>query len=122
MPCETPAPPAIAARALIGHLSEYQRLLAVLDAQPGTVVVAADPLSGASAVVRSALEELGAASVYVDARGALDDTDLAMAIADAAVGVFRPEASAWWTGSSPVGDLEGLRLHRTLSERGVDLE
>src|SRR3954451_9439625 len=98
MASKTQAPPAVPARTLIGHLSEYQRLLTVLDAQPGTAVVAAEPLSGASAVVRSALEELSAPCVYVDARGALDDTDLAMAIADAAVGVFRPEASAWWTG------------------------
>jgi hypothetical protein len=53
MASETQARPAVPARTLIGHLSEYQRLLTVLDAQPGTVVVAADPLSGASVVVRS---------------------------------------------------------------------
>lgn len=118
----TPHPSPEASRALIGHLSEYQRLLTVLDAQPGLVVLAADPLSGASAVVRLVLEELASPTVYVDARGALDEMDLGMAIADAAVDALRPEASAWWAGTAPPSDREGLRLHRALSELGVDLE
>ena len=118
----TPDPQRDASRVLLGHLSEYQRLLTVLDAQPGLVVLAADPLSGASAVVRLVLDELAAATVYVDARGALDEMDLGMAIGDAAVGALRPEASAWWSGTAPPSDREGLRLHRALSQQSIDLE
>jgi len=108
-----------ASRALIGHASEYQRLVTVLDAQPGVLVLAADPLSGASAVVRLALGKLGTPAVYVDARAASDEMDLAMAVADAAVGALRPPASAWWAGTAPPGDLEGLRLHRALGRHDV---
>ncbi|MCP9491979.1 MAG: hypothetical protein MSC31_19200 [Solirubrobacteraceae bacterium MAG38_C4-C5] len=110
------------ARALIGHLSEYNRLLAVLEAQPGVVVLAADPFSGTTGIVRQLLPELATPAVYADARGILDELDLAMAIADAAVTTLRPAAAAWWTGAAPTTDLEGLRLHRTLSHQGVDIE
>jgi hypothetical protein len=111
-----------ASRALIGHLSEYGRLLSVLDSDPGLLVLAADPLSGASEIVRLALEELVMRTVYVDARGALDERDLAMAIADAAVPALRPEAGAWWAGSASGSDLEGLRVHRLLDVSHVDVE
>jgi hypothetical protein len=109
-------------RAILGHLSEYQRLVTVLGTQPGLVVLAADPLSGASALVRLVLKQLDSPVVYVDARGALDEIDLGMAIADAAVAALNPQASAWWAGSAPPSDREGLRLHRALSRQGIDIE
>src|SRR3954447_3705256 len=98
---QTTRPDRLGPWALIGHLSEYQQLLAVLDTRPGLVVLAADPLSGASGVVRLTLEELSTPSIYVDARGSLDEMDLGMAIGDAAVAAFRPEAAAWWAGTAP---------------------
>lgn len=109
-------------RALIGHFSEYDRLLAVLEAQPGLVVLAADPFSGATGIVRQLLPGLAAPTVYADARGVLDELDLGMAVAGAAVATLQPAATAWWTGAAPTTDLEGLRLHRALSHQGVDID
>ena len=67
---QTTRPDRLGPWALIGHLSEYQQLLAVLDTRPGIVVLAADPLSGASGVVRLTLEELNTPTIYVDAPSA----------------------------------------------------
>lgn len=109
-------------RALIGRLGEYDRLLRVLDTQPGLLAVAADPLSGTTGVIRAVLPELEAASIYVDTRGLLDETYLAMAIADATVTALRPGARAWWMGTSAPGDRAGLQLRQALSSRSIDLE
>ena len=101
-------------RAVIGHLSEFERLRALLDALPGIVVLAADPLSGASGVVRAALAVSPHPAVYADARGAQDATDLAICIADAAIAALRPEANGWWRGTAPTGDPAGARLRRAV--------
>ncbi len=45
-----------------------------------------------------------------------------MVIADAAVRRFSPEAASWWGGRSAPMTTEGLRLSRSLSEEGIDLE
>ncbi len=110
------------AEALIGRLAEQRELLDVLDQRPGLTVAAADPLSGTSALVRSAVEELDGAHVVAGARSCADGLDLAMAVADAAVERLAPEAAAWWVGNAPPSSVAGLRLSRTLRELGIDLQ
>ena len=110
------------AEALTGRLAEYGELLDVLSERPGLTVVSADPWSGTSSLLLAAIEELDGPYVMVDARSATDSLDLAMAIADAAVARLASDASAWWSGTAPPTSAVGLRLSRTLSEAGVDLE
>lgn len=110
------------AEVLIGRLAEYQELLDTLGQRPGLTVIAADPLSGMSALLASVLEELHGSQVLADARSCADGLDLAMAVADAAVERLAPEAMAWWTRAAPPSSVAGLRLSRALSERGIDLE
>ena len=45
-------------RRLAGHLSEFETLLATLKSEPGTTVLAGDPLSGTSDLARHAAEAL----------------------------------------------------------------
>ena len=110
------------AEALTGRLAEYGELLDVLSERPGLTVVSADPWSGTSNVLSAAIEELDGPCVLVDARGATDSLDLAMAIADAGVAQLAADAAAWWSGTAPPTSAAGLRLARTLSEEGVDLD
>ncbi len=110
------------AEALVGRLAEYRELLDLLAQRPGLTVVAADPLSGTTALLGSVIEELDGARVIVDARRCGDGLDLAMAVADAAVEGLAPEATAWWTGTAPPSNVASLQLSRTLHERGIDLD
>ena len=109
-------------RLLIGRLAEYQELLGVLDSRQGLTVVAADPWSGTSAVVCSAIEESSWPCVFVDARSCTDELDLAMAIADATVATLAPEASGWWQRLAPPASKTGLELSRVLSTQDIHLE
>lgn len=115
----TSAPPA---RWLIGHLSEYQSLLVELDEQPGLHPLIADPFSGTTEVLRTALIEISYPSLYVDARSLVNELDLAMAIGDSAIRTLQPAAEAWWTGIAPPGDLGGVRLRRKLHELSLDTQ
>lgn len=108
------------AEVLTGRLAEYGELLDVLGERPGLTVISGDPWSGTSALLATAIAELDGACVVVDARGCGDSLDLAMAIADTAVAQLAPDASAWWMGTAPPASAAGLRLSRTLSQRGVD--
>lgn len=110
------------ARLLIGRLAEYQELLGLLDSRQGLTVIAADPWSGTSVVLRSAIEEIAWPCVLVDARPCANAVDLAMAIADAAVTALAPDAAGWWQRLAPPASTAGLRLSRVLSTEGVDLE
>ncbi len=109
-------------RLLIGRLAEYEELLGVLDTHQGLTVISADPWSGTSALLQSAVEELQASCVLVDARRCADELDLAMAIADAAVTALAPDAAGWWDGTAPPASTAGLRLSRTLSEASIELD
>ena len=110
------------AEVLTGRLAEYRELLDVLAERPGLTVISADPWSGTSDLLVAAIEELDGARVTVDARACADSLDLAMAIADATVSRLAPDAGAWWMGTAPPTSAAGLRLSRTLSQAGVDLD
>jgi hypothetical protein len=102
-------------------ISEYQELATSLAEYPDLLVVETDPLSGTSALLASALEDVERPVVAVDARTAGDELDLAMLIATAAVKLFKPRAASWWNGTS-AADTEGLQLSRRLAGRGIELE
>lgn len=108
------------AETLTGRLAEYQELLDLLTERPGLLVVASDPLSGASGLLSVATESLDGAFVKCDARACADAVDLAMTIADTAVEALAPDAVAWWTGSGPAASAAGLRLSRAAG--GLDLQ
>ena len=110
------------ASTLTGRVAEYQAILAALDEAAGATILASDPFSGTTSLLLSAAEEARQPCVIADARRARDTLDLAMVIADAAVRLFSPEATSWWSGRSTPMTTEGLRLSRTLSEEGIDLE
>lgn len=107
-------------RWLIGLLAEYYELLDRLAERQRLLVIEADPLSGASAVMSAALGASGLPSIIVDARAASEASDLALSIATGAIRALAPEASAWWSrgGSS---DRAGTRLARKAAGRGIDL-
>jgi hypothetical protein len=109
------------AELLTGRVTEYGELLDSLAEHPGMLVLSADPWSGTSALLQSAAADLENA-IIVDARRCRDALDLAMAIADRAVGEFAPDGDAWWASAGPPSDAAGLRLSRTLGARGVDVE
>jgi hypothetical protein len=109
-------------RLLTGHVAEWGELLGVLLERRGLTVIVADPLSGTSALLAAALTEYAQPHVLVDARRCADALDLAMAIADGAVAALAPEASAWWSGTAPPRSTAGLRVWRSLTERGVDVD
>lgn len=117
-----PEPTSEFASTLTGRLAEYHELLLLLEEAAGLTVLSCDPFSGASALLRDAAEEARRQCVLVDARGCADALDLAAAIADAGVSANAPEASAWWQGTGPPSGRAGLRLSRTLSVAGVDLD
>lgn len=110
------------AEVLTGRIAEYQELLDVLDQRPGLTVVSSDPWSGTSALLAAAIDELHGTRVLVDARSCTDSRDLAMVIADTAIAQLAPDAAAWWTEAAPPASAAGLRLSRTLHQRGLDLE
>lgn len=107
---------------LTGHVAEWGELLASLQEHVGLTVLVADPLSGASLVLPAALEASGEEHVLVDGRVCADARDLAMAIADAAVGALAPDALAWWQGAAPPSSTAGLRLRRRLHDKGIETE
>ncbi len=109
------------ARWLIGLLAEHRELAIRLAEHPDLLVIESDPLSGTSNLLALTLEDLDRPVVAVDARSAGDARDLAMAIAKASVVRLAPEAASWWNGTGQF-DVEGLRLTRTLADRGVDLD
>jgi hypothetical protein len=111
------------AEARIGHLPEYTDLRELLAEQPGLVVVAADPLSGTSALLATVQDDLAEEGDYLrcDARSCQDSLDLAMAIADSVVHSLAKDAEAWWMGEAAPASTAGLQLSRTLSEQGADL-
>ena len=107
---------------LTGHVAEWGELLTVLSEQTGLTVIVADPLSGTSQLLRSALEANGQRHLVVDARVSADARDLALAIADAAIETVAPEALAWWQGFAPPASTAGLRLRRQLHDSGIDTQ
>lgn len=110
------------AEALNGRLAEYQEILALIDQSPGLTVLACDPFSGATALLQAAAEEAHRPCVLVDARGCADILDLACAIGDATVRTLAPDAAAWWMGTAPPSTLSGLKLWRSVSTQGIDLD
>lgn len=119
---ESPSQPVPDGQLLTGHLVEWGELLSVLAERRGITVLVADPLSGTSALLAAALTENAQPHLLVDARRCADALDLAMAVADAAVAALAPEASAWWLGTASRGSTAGLRVWRSLSEEGVDVD
>jgi len=109
-------------RLLTGRVSEWGEVLELLSERHGLTVIVSDPWSGTSALLEDAVHEVGSPAILVDARRCSDALDLAMAIADGAVETFDAEASAWWLGAAPPNSTAGLRLSRSLSEQGVDLD
>ncbi len=111
----------VEARWLIGLMNEHRELAVRLAEHPDLLVIESDPLSGVSVLLAHALEDVDRTTVSVDARVAGDASDLAMAIATAGVTRLVPSAASWWN-STDAFDVEGLRLSRVLSRRGVDLD
>jgi len=109
-------------RLLTGRVSEWGELLELLSERHGLTVIVSDPWSGTSALVEEAVKEVDSPAILVDARRCADALDLAMAIADSAVGTLDADASAWWVGAAPPNSTAGLRLSRNLSEQGIDLD
>jgi hypothetical protein len=105
---------------LTGHVAEWNELLLLLEERRGLTVIVADPLSGTSALLASALEHNTLPSVLVDARRCGNPLDLAMAVADGAIAVLTPDATAWWMGAAPPSSTAGLRVSRLLNEHGLD--
>jgi len=119
---ESPTHPIPDGQLLTGHVVEWGELLSVLAERRGLTVLVADPLSGTSALLAAALTENAQPHLLVDARRCADALDLAMAIADAAVAALAPEATAWWLGAASPSSTAGLRVWRSLSEHGVDVD
>ena len=109
-------------RLLTGRVSEWGELLELLSERQGLIVIVSDPWSGTSALLEEAVHEAEGPAILVDARRCGDALDLAMAIADSAVGALDADASAWWLGEAPPNSTAGLRLSRSLNEQGVDLD
>ncbi len=108
-------------RSLIGLMSEHRELAIRLAEHPDLLVIESDPLSGASILLAHAPEDIDRPTVLVDARVTGSALDLAMAIATAGVTRLAPQAASWWNGAGTF-DVEGLRLSRTLSRSGIDLD
>jgi hypothetical protein len=109
-------------RLLTGRVSEWGELLELLSERHGLTVIVSDPWSGTSALLEEAVREVESPAILVDARRCGDALDLAMSIADNAVGTLDADALAWWLGAAPPNSTAGLRLSRSLSEQGVDLD
>ena len=109
-------------RLLTGRVSEWGELIELLSERHGLTVIVSDPWSGTSALLEEAVDEVETPAILVDARRCQDALDLAMGIADGAVTALDADASAWWLGAAPPNSTAGLRLSRTLSAQGVDLD
>lgn len=124
MPEPSPTPsPARWPLDYFGLAAMRDRLASLFDEGAGFTVIAADPLSGASNVLLAVAEQTPAV-LLVDARSATDVSDLALAIADAAVSRYFPEGYGWWVGgtnSMEGAGRGGLTLMRTLRALGIDL-
>lgn len=107
---------------VVGRLAEWWGLLETLSEHQALTVLVADPNSGTSPLLAAALVENAEPHLLVDARRCADALDLAMAVADAAIATFEPDATAWWLGTASPSSTAGLRLSRSLSDRGVDLD
>lgn len=107
---------------LTGRLAEFDALQERLREAPRLLVISAVPRSGVSRLLAQFDETAAATLVLVDARPCRDQLDLAMQIADAAIAHLQPAAAVWWQSTSPPTDAPGLRLARTLSENGIDLD
>jgi hypothetical protein len=108
------------AELLTGRVAEYGQLQSTVAERPGLLVVTSDPWSGTSPMLRSVLDDIEHQAILVDARRCRDAVDLAMAIADRAVGEFAPAAERWWMSAAPPSDAGGLRLARALSSLGLE--
>lgn len=106
---------------LMGLRSEDRELALRLVERPDLLVIESDPLSGASILLAHAIKDPDRSTVLVDARVSGSALDLAMAIATAAITRLAPQAASWWNGAGTF-DVEGLRLSRKLSDRGIDLD
>jgi hypothetical protein len=109
-------------RLLTGRVSEWGELLDLMSERQGLTVIVSDPWSGTSALLEEGVCEVESPAILVDARRCADALDLAMAIADDAVAALDADASGWWLGVAPPNSTAGLRLSRSLSEEGVDLD
>lgn len=116
---ESPASPSAHWR--IGLKSQYQELMLRMAEQPDLLVIESDPLSGTSILLAQALKDVEQPIISVDARVLGTALDLAMAIATVGITQLAPQAASWWNGAGTF-DVEGLRLSRTLADRGIDLD
>lgn len=108
-------------RAVTGLLDEYRALQAQLSEQPGLLTIRADPWSGTSALLPTALDGLEYSAILADARPCATVGELAQRIASAAIASRAPQASRWWEHRS-LSDTDGLRLGHTLHRKGLDAE
>jgi len=107
---------------LTGHVAEWAELLTALDDRSGLTVIVADPLSGASLLLASALKEARVSHLLVDARTCADARDLALLIADAAIESASPAALPWWQGFGPSAGAVALRIMRQLRDAGIETQ
>lgn len=105
-----------------GRVAEWGELLGILEERHGLTVIVSDPRSGTSGLLRAAVAQGGSSRILVDARACGDSLDLAMSVADAAVGALAPEALAWWLDAAPQSSSAGLGLWRALREHGIPSE
>lgn len=108
-------------RAVTGLLDEYRALQAQLSEQPGLLTIRADPWSGTSALLPTALDGLEYSAILADARPCATVGELAQRIASAAIASRAPQASRWWEHRS-LSDTDGLRLGHALHRKGLDAE
>ena len=108
-------------RWVIGLMAEYAELLDRIAERQQMLVIEADPLSGTSALLAAALGASDLPTIAVDARAAAGPEGLAQSIAMAAIATLAPEASAWWSRGG-AADRDGLRLARSATASGIDLE
>jgi hypothetical protein len=108
-------------RVLTGHVAEWGQLLQTLDQRLGLTVIVADPRSGTSAMLESAMLEAGGGFV-VDARRCSNAVDLAQSIADGAVAAYQPDAGAWWASTEIPSSPAAVKLARTLHAAGLPYE
>jgi hypothetical protein len=108
-------------RVLTGHVAEWGQLLQTLDQRLGLTVIVADPRSGTSAMLESAMLESGGGFV-VDARRCSNAVDLAQSIADEAVAAYQPDAGAWWASTEIPSSPAAVKLARTLDAAGLPYE
>lgn len=116
--------PTADAAALAGQLAEYQAVLGAIDEAAGITVLSCVPCSGTSVLLAAAAaaEKARHPCLLVDGRRCRDVLDLAMGIADAAVRTLAAEAASWWFDPGSPYSTQALRLARSVSRDGIDLE